>query len=413
MKITKPFLLIFMIFPFFVYSQSRFSGDPLQAQFVTEDVDSFWKAYDIWKKEGGNPFKEYVENGTLGVKGFLQSRIENADSLLAMVKRHEQRYLDRRNSLQGLAKKRKQIQAAYASIKYWYPEVKFPPVYFVVGRFNSGGTVSDDGIIIGAEKLSSLDWIKELVTHELVHFQQKYEGPDNLLKQAIKEGSADFIAELASGEQNNLEAFMYGEAHEDELKKEFALLMEGDDNTDWLYSTSGKDNRPNDLGYWIGYKITEAYWKKQTDKHKAMQDIMRVKDPKGFLLKSQYLDDAIAIVNRMSEVDKTILKYKVSKETFPIKVMVKVPNITDEVYISGYQPQLGNAQPNKVKFNKVDEYTRVLEVKVHSPARFVLTNGSWSGVGVVKGTQPYETITVLPEKESQITYQVTRWVSWE
>ncbi len=79
----------------------------------------------------------------------------------------------------------------------------------------------------------------------------------------------------------------------------------------------------------------------------------------------------------------------------------------------GYQPQLGNAQPDKVKFEKVDAYTHVLELKVHSPAHFVLTNGSWSGLGVVKGIQPYETIMVLPEKEFQITYEVTRWVSWE
>ena len=55
---------------------------------------------------------------------------------------------------------------------------------------------------------------------------------------------------------------------------------------DRLYGTSGKDDRPNDLGYWIGYKIIEAYFNKQTDKHKAITEIINIKDPLLFLKES-------------------------------------------------------------------------------------------------------------------------------
>ena len=48
-------------------------------------------------------------------------------------------------------------------MKYWYPEAVFPPVYFVVGRFNSGGTVSEAGVILGLEKQQNLDGLSGLV----------------------------------------------------------------------------------------------------------------------------------------------------------------------------------------------------------------------------------------------------------
>jgi len=78
---------------------------------------------------------------------------------------------------------------------------------------SSGGTVSISGLLIGVE-MSSIDattplgslseWEKAnvgpwdrstgLIAHELVHFQQKGSGDNSLLAQALREGSADFIA---------------------------------------------------------------------------------------------------------------------------------------------------------------------------------------------------------------------------
>ena len=37
---------------------------------------------------------------------------------------------------------------------------------------------------------------------------------------------------------------------------------------DWFNETSGKDNRPNDLDYWIGYEILRAYFTKLNPIHK-------------------------------------------------------------------------------------------------------------------------------------------------
>ena len=74
----------------------------------------------------------------------------------------------------------------------------------------------------------------------------------------------------------------------DKLCQEFVTRLKNPDYQDWLYGTSKKDDRPNDLGYWIGYKITEAYFNKQKDKQKAIDAIINIKDPMQFLKQSGF-----------------------------------------------------------------------------------------------------------------------------
>ena len=236
---------------------------------------------------------DYIKDGSTGLKGFMEYRIINADSLYSKVKDRGDDYLKSRNVLAGINQKEKRTRAIYSALKYWYPEARFPPVYFVYGRFNSGGTTSKDGIIIGTEMLKNLDGVTGLIAHELIHFQQNNKGNESLLKNSLLEGGADFIGELISGEDINLNAFQYGKAHSEQLYKEFVTKLKTNDNTDWLYETSKKDDRPNDLGYWIGYKISEAYFNKQTDKHKAVHDILNIQNSLLFLKESGFLNQYI------------------------------------------------------------------------------------------------------------------------
>ena len=294
MKINHALAVLLLTFGI-TNAQTGFSNDPLNAVFETKDANNFWKAFDKMETSKQNPFVDYMKDGSAGVKGFTNNRIINADSLYTMVKKKKEDYLKSRNVLAGINQKEKRIRAIYTALKYWHPEAKFPPVYFVYGRFNSGGTISKDGIIIGTEKLNNLDGIVSLIAHELIHYQQDNKGKDILLKYAIKEGSADFISELISGETINTSTpyYQYGEAHSDKLYREFVTVLKTADSTDWLYGTSKKDDRPNDLGYWMGYKITEAYFNKQTDKHKAIHDILNITDPLMFLKESGFLDQYI------------------------------------------------------------------------------------------------------------------------
>jgi hypothetical protein len=112
----------------------------------------------------------------------------------------------------------------------------------------------------------------------------------SLLQQSIIEGSADFLGELISGVNTNKQANDYGNAHEEMLCREFVTCMDSTQYIDWLYGVSGKDDRPNDLGYWIGYKITGQYFNKAADKRKAIKEILDINDYRLFLKKSGYLD---------------------------------------------------------------------------------------------------------------------------
>lgn len=271
--------------------QEKFAKNPLDAKFITEDYERFWQAFDEMENSSKNPFEDYLKNASDGFSplvGYFDPK-----AFQETVEERKEDYLKSRNVLDSLDGKETEIKNAYAEMKNLYPSAKFPPVYFVVGMFTSGGTITDKGLLIGSEKLENLNGLTGLVAHELIHYQQRIEGKDNLLKQSIVEGSADFIGEMISGKHINLIAFTYGNENEEELCKEFVKVMKKKRYKDWLYETSGKDDRPNDLGYWMGYKITEAYFKKQKDKMQAIAHILNIKDPMVFLQESRYLEKYI------------------------------------------------------------------------------------------------------------------------
>ena len=220
-----------------------------------------------------------------------KNRIISADSLLAMVKRRKADYEKKRNIELLIKEKEKETLPYFYALEYWYPYTVYPPVYFVFGRFNSGGTSSDEGLIIGVEKLSDLDGLPGLVIHESIHFQQKWPegGETTLLQQSVLEGSADFMAELVTGKHGNSKANTYGNKHKEALCKEFVQIMNDKNYNDWLYGTTGKDNRPNDLGYWIGYEIVKSYFDKMEDKKLAVNRILNIDDYSRFLNESGYL----------------------------------------------------------------------------------------------------------------------------
>ena len=291
----KTLILIALLLVFYVdgFAQSGFSYSPDSARFVTSDIDKFWKAYDDFKKDTTvNTFgPEYIAVGSEGVAGFTPNRIQSAEHLYQVVKKRKDDYAKVRANTLRIKEKEKQSRSTFYALKYLYPAAKFPPVYFVIGAYNSGGTSGKQGLFIGAEMQTNIDGIPGIIAHELIHFQQTWPGGDpTLLQQSILEGSADFIGEMISGARGNEAANNYGNMHADKLYQEFVSKMNGTDYNDWLYGTSKKDDRPNDLGYWIGYQIIAHYYARATDKKQAIYDILNIKDYTDFLKKSGYLD---------------------------------------------------------------------------------------------------------------------------
>jgi uncharacterized protein YjaZ len=109
-----------------------------------------------------------------------------------------------------------------------------------------------------------------------------------LLSQSLNEGGADFVGEIISGMSINETLYNYGGTNEQKLWTEFKAEMDGKKFDKWLYNGGKIKDRPADLGYFVGYKICEAYYKKAKDKRQTLVDILNIKDTKEFLKKSGY-----------------------------------------------------------------------------------------------------------------------------
>jgi hypothetical protein len=289
-----------------------------EVQLVTEDIPRFWKAFDQ-AQTSSNPAaeyqQEYLEPGTVGLQDF--ARLNQFDAAhLAQITSASPNYFRaiRKNTL-AIAQSnqiRSQIKTHFENLKRLYPAAQFQDMYFVIGALNSGGTVSENGLLLGAEmnardkqtpitelspwlqaNTGSLEDLPFLITHEEIHTLQYLAGwreieGGSLLWKAIQEGGADFLASLATNEKPRGAYFKYGLKHEHDLWQEFSSVMNGTDISQWIYNGDLSTSRPADLGYFIGYRILEAYYNRMPDKQKAIAEMLSIRDPEAILKDSGY-----------------------------------------------------------------------------------------------------------------------------
>src|SRR5437773_2845068 len=210
------------------------------------------------------------------------------------------------------------IRRGLSKLAGLYPEARFPNVYFLIGTLSTGGTTAQSGMLIGTEQSASdpatpldelPDWARKnfpthtfesligLVVHEAVHTQQKPALPgqqDNLLRHALGEGIADFLAELAVGPwAANSPRQSYGRAHEHDVWVDFQDEMQGGDSTirTWMYNgmvPPDKNHGAIDIGYWVGYRIAGAYYARAKDKRAAVRELLELRDAEAILRASGY-----------------------------------------------------------------------------------------------------------------------------
>jgi len=295
------------------YSEAKLNQEPQNAKLIFSDIDNFWQAYDLAQKETLFEKKveiyqrEYYDKASAGLKSFIALRIGKASELAKKIESMPKYYASIRADTLRVSEMRPQMLKSFQRLKEIYPNAVFPDVYFVIGKLSSGGTIWNTGLLIGTE-MNSLnkdadqteftDWhkavlkpIEELpgiVAHELIHFQQKKQTNPNLLAQSLHEGAADFFGEMISQKNINGKSYIYGNQNEKSLWQEFKAEIDSAKFDKWLYNSNIKD-RPSDLGYFMGYKICEAYYQKAKDKNQAVVDILNIKDEKELLKKSGYL----------------------------------------------------------------------------------------------------------------------------
>ena len=298
------------------YSQDNLHENPDNVQFITSDVENFWKAYDHAKGKSREEQlriyrEEYINQATKGFGSYIEKRNKKVEQLVDGVNSLIPFYESIRADMQTIEDHKKVIKASFYAFKYLYPEAVFPDTYFFVWYLlNSGSTTSDEGLLMAMEAQSvnqksplnkipaihhellrtmTIENMPLTVAHELVHFQQPdiKSETNSLLDQAIREGSADFIAELISGKNPTMGVFAYADSREKELWMEFKQKMHGDDFRGW---TGIPKDRPAGLAYWMGYKIVKAYYDKQPDKTRAIKEIIESEDRQKIFKESGYAD---------------------------------------------------------------------------------------------------------------------------
>jgi hypothetical protein len=266
--------------------------DPDSARLITSDITLFW---DVLSRASAHPdsletllMREYLGRGTPGLRDFIPGRILSAADLAFQIRRSSGRYEAARAPSLRVAEAEPGIRAAFRALKNLYADAVFPDVYFVIGRFNSGGTASSNGLLIGAEMYDDPAGLPAIVAHELIHFQQvPSSGPRTLLMQSFREGAPNFVGEMIAGVHINTDAHRYGLAHERELWAEFKERMSGTSYAGWMYGDPPGE-RPADLGYFVGYRIAQAYYARAADKRAALRAIIRAMDVDTILAKSGY-----------------------------------------------------------------------------------------------------------------------------
>lgn len=278
---------------------------------VTSDIDHFWAAYAAARQDTAHAQAQfrrlYFDRASVGLQDYYRLKIRQDATFTRAIWQRPRYYRSIQPTTQAIAAEKPRIVAAFRHFQQLYPAVRFQPIYFVVGGWASGGTVSEAGLLIGADQTaggpgvdtSELTLVQRnrcepvatmpaLMVHELVHRNQ---GPQDgtLLSYALSEGMADFVAELVTGTLTNARLHPYGNAHEHELWAAFQQEMLGTDSHNWL--ANGRQETPTkpcDLGYYVGYRIVQAYYQRQPDKQQALAHILTMHDARAFLAESGY-----------------------------------------------------------------------------------------------------------------------------
>ncbi|MBY0491338.1 MAG: hypothetical protein K2R93_15955 [Gemmatimonadaceae bacterium] len=293
-------------------AHAQVNRDPERARFVTDDITHFWAAFDARGALGTAAAMDslYFAPATAGLQDFRRLRLQDPAIFARTVDAASRYYASTRESTLRIAGFEPQLRQVLRTLAAQLPDAVFPDVYFVMWRLSTGGTTGPAGLLIGAEMygrtadsllgkplndwhravLRRVDDLPGIVSHELVHYQQRPDGP-TLLEKALREGIADFVGERISGMNINAPAVAWATSHEAELWAEFQGAMLGTDYSRWLFNGSSSIDRPADLGYVMGYRIAQAWFARHGGERGALRRMLNVEglaSAQRFLAESGY-----------------------------------------------------------------------------------------------------------------------------
>jgi hypothetical protein len=300
MKIYAALTVVSIAVLGFMFKNDMFEGSKTDYKIETADIDRFWSAYDSLKlththQDSIDVIQNlYLDKMSRPGKKFIDVRQYTAAEYLRTIRRYPKYLAALRAKTTNLTGYRSAIDSAFQQLKKAIPGYRVPDVCFAIGCFRGGGTTRKDLLLMGAEIAladSTIDcsefkgWlhtvlstssgnIVPLIAHESIHCQQHHGQNRTLLSIALQEGTADFLPALILKTNINGIGYQYGLAHECELWHEFEPQKKSEDLSPWLFNSLSANGRPADLGYFVGARICEAYYNKQTDKKQAILTLL-------------------------------------------------------------------------------------------------------------------------------------------
>ena len=280
-------------------AQNANSADATTPGIHIEDVSRFFAIYDA---AAGRPTAEqlqrdYIDQGSEGLRQFARLRKITGARIAETLAKEPQIYSNAKRCMKVLPRVRERVTTALQTLKQLYPQAKLPPVTIAVGRGKPVGIGSPiTGIQIGLEALCATDYMHPdvedrfvyVIVHEYAHVQQYQPLVDKehptVLEGSLIEGGAELATELVTGSVSNIAIPAMARGREREIETAFAADVDKTDTSAWLYN--GTREKSGDLGYWVGYRITKAYYRNATDKQQALREILQMQDPKALLAKS-------------------------------------------------------------------------------------------------------------------------------
>lgn len=298
----KKISFLFLIVIVFASCKTKVKTDNI----VTTDIDNFWTAYDKIQTTQDSVqqmkyLKElFLDKGTTGLKAIMQVRRYKPAEYLEAINQYPKFWESIRKNTNSVHKYAEDIQEGIDNFKNIYPDFKPAKVFFEIGVFRTGGTALDSLVLIGSEiamtdetvhtdelpkklnnikslaKLNPVNDLAFLNVHEYVHTQQNVSWAYDLLSQSVFEGSAEFIAEIATEKSSISPAISYGIENDEKIKSKFEKEMFVQSVYNWIWNNTNNEFNTRDLGYYIGYAIVKKHYDKATDKEKAIKEIIEL-----------------------------------------------------------------------------------------------------------------------------------------
>lgn len=310
---------VLLALPLLVGSAS--SDEPPAPRFDYRDLRRFAEAtasIDGGQQSPRSAFAAYLAGAGPGLRawrkryGVTADGLARADSLVP-------RYLRYLGGLEPALRSREaEIAAAQTRLHRLASDaldrdLPLPPTSYFVTPLGGGGSASREVLMIGVDyygrnadaplqeftrgifplgrtPLQSLDGLVVATAHELVHrYQQMAMGPldytrmyrwrrhNTLRARAVREGCAEFLAELAVGYATP-DQVEFGSRHERELWLAFRAIADEhtDEHPGWFSGRNAQfPDAPWQIGYFVGARMCRAYYESHENKRVALRRVLR------------------------------------------------------------------------------------------------------------------------------------------